>query len=105
MRRNLASERSFCKGAYKSHDGRSRNSQRHCRGGVMIASKKASGARRRALWLQVAAVVSSVVLSRGGLAQNATESSDAAPAEPETLDQVIVTGTMIHGARPTDQSS
>ena len=67
----------------------------------MIASKKASGARRRALWLQVAAVVSSIVLSRGGLAQNATESSDAAPAEPETLDQVIVTGTMIHGARPT----
>ena len=67
----------------------------------MIASKKAAGARRRVLGRDVVALIAGVVLSRWAFAQNAVESSDAAPAEPETLDQIVVTGTMIHGARPT----
>src|SRR3954463_2773571 len=58
---------------------------------------------RRALVppLQLALLACGLVLARGVSAQNAAESSNSTSTEPETLDQVVVTGTMIHGAQPT----
>jgi iron complex outermembrane receptor protein len=66
----------------------------------MIALKRVPRARHGMLGAHLA-ILGCALLSRGSLAQNATDSSNPAPAEPEALDQVVVTGTMIHGAQPT----
>jgi len=57
--------------------------------------------QRRVFGLQSGLLACGLVLAGGVSAQNAAESSNSTSTEPETLDQVVVTGTMIHGAQPT----
>jgi iron complex outermembrane receptor protein len=67
----------------------------------MIISDTDSRIQRRVLGLQSGLLACGLVLAGGVSAQNAAESSNSTSTEPETLDQVVVTGTMIHGAQPT----
>jgi len=70
---------------------------------MVIRSKlilRVAGARFR---VPLAALAAGVVLTQFAVAQNATAPGGANPAEPtaDVLDQVVVTGTMIHGTQPT----
>jgi iron complex outermembrane receptor protein len=69
----------------------------------MIPSNGILRADGAAFRLQFAALACGVMLGRGAMAQNATESAGPASAEPtsDALEQVVITGTMIHGERPT----